>query len=151
MTGSVVVFAVGNPSRGDDAIGPELAARLEAEDLPGVEVILDFQLQIEHALDLAGKDLALFVDAALDAAPPYELRTVRPERDRSHTTHALSPNAVLETFERTTGQVAPPAWTLAVRGEHFELGADLSPEARANLEAAWRVLRALSAGESPAG
>ncbi len=34
-----LVFAVGNPSRGDDAVGPLLAARLEAADVPGVEVL----------------------------------------------------------------------------------------------------------------
>ena len=35
-----LVFAVGNPSRGDDAVGPLLAARLEAADVPGVEMHL---------------------------------------------------------------------------------------------------------------
>jgi hydrogenase maturation protease len=146
MSAPVVVFAVGNPSRGDDAIGPELGARLEAEDLAEVEVVVDFQLQVEHALDLEGRELAIFVDAAIDVDPPYELKQVRPSRDRSHTSHALSPAAVLETFERCTGKAAPPAWVLAVRGESFELGADLSAAARNNLEDAWRILRALSAG-----
>ena len=49
---SVVVFAVGNPSRGDDALGPLLMAGLEQQDWPGVQLVSDFQLQIEHALDL---------------------------------------------------------------------------------------------------
>ncbi|NHA13649.1 hydrogenase maturation protease [Thioalkalivibrio sp. XN279] len=146
MSAPVVVFAVGNPSRGDDAIGPALAARLEAEDLAEVEVVVDFQLQVEHALDLDGRDLAIFVDAAVGVDPPYDLKQVRPSRDRSHTSHALSPAAVLETFERCTGKAAPPAWVLAVRGESFELGTELSAAARANLEAAWHILRALSAG-----
>ena len=146
MKPPVVVIAVVNPSRGDDAIGPELGARLEAEDLAEVEVIVDFQLQVEHALDLEGRELAIFVDAAVDVDPPYELKQVRPSRDRSHTSHALSPAAVLETFERCTGRVAPPAWVLAVHGEAFELGAGLSPATRDNVEAAWRILRALSAG-----
>jgi hydrogenase maturation protease len=143
MKAPVVVFAIGNPSRGDDAIGPALAERLEAERLPAVEVIVDFQLQVEHALDLEGRRLAVFVDAAVDAAPPYELRRVEPCRDRSHTSHALSPAAVLETFERCTGEPAPPAWILAVRGEHFELGASLSAAARDHVEAAWPALKAL--------
>jgi hydrogenase maturation protease len=143
MTAPVVVFAVGNPSRGDDAIGPTLADRLEAERLPGVSVISDFQLQIEHALDLDGCRLAVFVDAALDAAPPFELRRLRPARDASYTSHALSPAAVLETFERCTGRPAPSAWALAVRGERFELGAGLSGSARAHMEAAWLELRML--------
>jgi hydrogenase maturation protease len=141
MTAPIVVFAIGNPSRGDDAIGSELAARLEAEGLADVDVIADFQLQIEHALDLEGRRLAVFVDAAIDAAPPYEVKAVQACRDRSHTSHALSPAAVLETFERCTGRSAPPAWILAVRGEHFELGAGLSVAASANLGPAWEWLR----------
>ena len=137
------MFALGNPSRGDDALGPELAARLEAATLPGVEVIVDFQLQVEHALDLEGRRLVVFVDAAVDAPVPCELRKVMPLRDTSHSSHALSPAAVLETFERVTGQKAPEARVLAVRGEQFELGAPLSPEAGTNLEAAWGRLLAL--------
>lgn len=142
MNAPVVVFAVGNPSRGDDAIGPELAARLEAADLPGVEVIVDFQLQVEHALDLEDRELAIFIDAAVDLDEPFELRPATPSRDRSHTSHALSPAAVLETFERCTGGTAPPALVLAVRGEQFELGTELSDAARQNVEAAWSALRA---------
>ena len=142
-TASVLVFALGNPSRGDDALGPELAARLEAAALPGVEVIVDFQLQVEHALDMAGRRLVVFVDAAVDARAPCEIRAVTPVRDASHSSHALSPAAVLETFERIIGRAAPEARVLAVRGECFELGAPLSPAARANLEAAWDRLAAL--------
>ena len=143
MTAPVVVFAIGNPSRGDDAIGPVLAERLEAAAMPGMEVIVDFQLQIEHALDLQARRLAVFVDAAASGATPFALQRVAPCRDRSHTSHALSPAAVLETYERCTGQPAPPAWVLAVRGEQFELGAALSPVACRNIEAAWPQLLAL--------
>lgn len=142
----VVVFALGNASRGDDGIGPEMAARLEAAALPWIEVIVDFQLQVEHALDLEERRLAVFIDAAIDAVAPCELRHVAPARDASHTSHALSPAAVLETFERVTGRVAPAARVLAVRGESFELGAPLSIAARANLEAAWAALRELLDG-----
>ncbi len=54
-----VVVAVGNTSRGDDAIGPELLCRLAAwgdkEWLTECfELIEDFQLNIEHALGLSG-------------------------------------------------------------------------------------------------
>jgi hydrogenase maturation protease len=140
MRAPVVVIAVGNPSRGDDAIGPELAARLECEGLPWVEVIVDYQLQVEHALDLEDRQLAVFVDAAVDCAGPVEVRPLEPCRDASHTTHALSPAAVLETCVRITGQPPPPACALAVRGVQFGLGDELSDEARRNVEAAWPVV-----------
>jgi hydrogenase maturation protease len=151
MRAPVVVFAVGNPSRGDDALGPLLADRLEREALPGVEVIVDFQLQVEHALDLEGRRLALFIDAAADGECACEVRELRPRRDASHTTHALSPEAVLEVFSRVTGRRPPAARALAVRGWGFELGAQLSPGARTSLEVAWpRLLELLREGCGPA-
>ena len=147
MPAPVVVIAVGNPGRGDDAIGPALAARLEREDLPGVEVIVDYQLQVEHALDLEGRRLAVFIDAAVDCSGPVEVRPLAPCRDASPPTHALSPAAVLETCVRITGQPPPPACALAVRGVRFGLGDGLSDEARRNLEAAWPVVLQLVRGE----
>jgi len=137
----VLVLAVGNPSRGDDAIGPELAARLEAAALPGVEVIVEFQLQVENALDLVGRERVIFVDAGTGTPAPFELRRVQPAAEFLHTSHALSPEAVLATYRRVTGGEPPEAWLLCVRGESFALGEPLSPVAAANLESAWVALR----------
>ncbi len=136
----VLVLAVGNPSRGDDAIGPELAARLAAAGLPGVEVIDEFQLQVENALDLAGRERVIFVDAGTGTQPPYELRRIEAATEFLHTSHALSPQAVLATYRRVTGNEPPEAWLLCVRGESFELGEPLSAAARDHLSAAWPAL-----------
>jgi hydrogenase maturation protease len=136
----VLVLAVGNPSRGDDALGPELAARLEAAALPGVEVVQDFQLQVEHALDLVGRERIIFIDAGTGTPAPFELSPVTPADDFPHTSHALSPAAVLAAFTRIRDEAPPPALLLCVRGEGFELGLPLSDAARRNLEAAWLAL-----------
>lgn len=136
----VLVLAVGNPSRGDDAIGPELAARLEAAGLPGVEVIVEFQLQVENALDLADRERVVFVDAGTGTPAPFELRRVHAAAEFLHTSHALSPEAVLATYRRVTGSEPPEAWLLCVRGESFELGEPLSTAAAAHLESAWAAL-----------
>jgi hydrogenase maturation protease len=136
----VLVLAVGNPSRGDDAIGPELAARLEAAGLHGVEVIVEFQLQVENALDLAHRERVIFVDAGTGTPAPLELRSVHAAAEFLHTSHALSPEAVLATYRRVTGGEPPEAWLLCVRGESFELGEPLSAAAAAHLESAWAAL-----------
>ena len=68
----LLVLAVGNPSRGDDALGPMLAERLESAALPGVEVITEFQLQVENALDLEGRERVIFVDAGVGTGGPFE-------------------------------------------------------------------------------
>ena len=148
MRAPIVVFAVGNPSRGDDAIGPELCARLEKwlarEGLSErVELIEDFQLNIEHALDLAGRELALFIDAGENTPAPYVFEQIYPAAIPSHSTHALPPQAVLQVFRQTEGREPPPSFVLCVRGECFELGEGLSAEALDRMDEAMNRLEQL--------
>ena len=142
----VLVIAVGNPSRGDDALGPRLAERLEAAALPGVEVLCGFQLQVEHALDLEGRVRVVFVDAGAGTPAPYGLRRVVADEAWRHTSHSLSPEAVLATWARLRVDPPPPCWVLCVRGERFGLGESLSVAAQGYLEAAWPVLARLASG-----
>lgn len=139
MTPATLVFAWGNPGRGDDALGPLFAERLAALDLPGVECLTDFQLQVEHALDLQGRQRVLFVDAALDVATegaaPFAVSALTPRRDASFTTHAMSPAAILQVYAELEGS-PPPAWQLAIRGQDWELGQPPSPAALQGLEQA---------------
>ena len=148
MSAPVVVFSVGNPSRGDDAIGPLLAGRLEEwldnEGLvEGFELIEDFQLQIEHALDLQGRELALFIDSGSGTAAPCTFRHVVASPGVAHSTHTLPPEAVLHVFRQTEGGEPPPAFVLCVRGEEFGLGQPLTAAARAHADAAWALLQNL--------
>ena len=136
----LLVVGIGNPSRGDDALGPafiDRASAVLARDIEAgrVELLTDFQLQVEHALDLAGRRRVVFVDASVRAAAPFEMSRVVPRRDVSPMTHAVSPAAILEAH-RSVGGEPPEAWTLAIRGERFELGEPLSATAAAHLDAA---------------
>ena len=156
MTAPVVIFAVGNPSRGDDAIGPHCCGQLEKwlenEKLAaGFELIEDFQLQIEHALDLQGRQLALFIDAGHHTPAPYVFRRVHPSTAIAHTTHALPPEAVLQVYRQTEGRDPPPAFVLCVRGESFELGEGLSPAAAQHCAAAMELLAELCRQATLAG
>ncbi len=136
----VLVLAVGNPSRGDDALGPLAAQRIAQLALPGVEVLTDFQLQVEHALDLLGRRQVVFIDAAASGEAPFELRPLAPSPDLRYSSHSLSPAAVLDAYCRLTGAEPPPARLLAIRGHHFDLGAPLGEAASANLDAALAAL-----------
>lgn len=132
-----LVFGWGNPSRGDDALGPmfveQLGALLGAAQLSGVEVLTDFQLQVEHALDLAGRRQVLFVDASLGCTAPFEVTALQAARDASFTTHAMSPEAVMQVFRNLHGIEPPPCLLLAIRAERFELGEPPSESALSNL------------------
>jgi len=134
----ILVFGWGNLSRGDDALGPLFVEKLRAALAgdPRVEFLEDYQLQIEHALDLAGRRQLLFVDASLGCAAPFEVTPLAPARDASFTTHALSPRALLQVFCDVQGETPPPCTLLAIRAERFELGEPPGPAALENLEAA---------------
>ncbi len=139
----LAVFGWGNDARGDDGLGPLLLARVTAAGWPDVTTIEDFQLQIEHALDLDGAEMALFLDAGKDTPAPFAFREIEASRDQSHTTHALSPEALLDVYARSLGYPPPPSFVLCVRGERFELGEPLSPEAAERLETAWVFVETL--------
>ena len=88
---ATLIFPWGNPSRGDDAIGPEIYRRLEKNELENVELQTDFQLQIEHVIDLENRERVLFIDASASATAPFEFHRIKPVKDDSYTSHAMSP------------------------------------------------------------
>jgi len=141
----LLVIGLGNPSRGDDALGPALVEALRAsaasEWQAGVEWLVDYQLQIEHALDLDGRAAVLVVDAArpghTGSPEGVDLAALEAEvAPRTWTTHALLPSALLGIYERVQGRRAPPTWLLAIEGEAFELGAPMSDAASRRLDVA---------------
>ncbi|CAG1001527.1 hydrogenase maturation protease [Rhodocyclaceae bacterium] len=136
MTAPVLVFGWGNPSRGDDALGPLFVERIAALDLPGVECLTDFQLQVEHALDLNGRQRILFVDASVDAPAPFSAAPIFPAKDASFTTHAMTPQSVLQVYCDLEDAEPPPTWLLAIRAEQFELGNPRSVAAQRHLDLA---------------
>ena len=136
----LLLFGYGNPGRGDDALGPELIARIEHLHFSGVECQNDMQLQVEHVTDLADCDRVLFVDADMSCAEPFEFSELSPEKDGSYTSHAMNPNALLHAYRQVYGKDAPPASLLRIRGYDFELGEPLTDKASDNLDAATKLI-----------
>jgi hydrogenase maturation protease len=152
----VLVIGVGNPDRGDDAIGPLLLDRLRGAlsrevSVGQVELLDAYQLQPEHALDLRGRRRSIVVDAAATGPAPFTHVPVVPDTGAAITTHSLSPGALAAVHQRLFG-VAPVLTALAVRGEDFGLGVPLSTAGAQHLEAAlaWleSQLRMTRAGET---
>jgi hydrogenase maturation protease len=151
MTPPLLVFGWGNRSRGDDALGPLCVERLRALSAGsgGVEFLDDYQLMVEHALDLVGRRQVLFVDASLRARAPFEVGPVFAARDASLSSHALSPQAVLQVYRELQAADPPPCTLLAIRGERFELGVPPSAAALGHLQAAVAWARAWLAAAQP--
>lgn len=141
----VLIVGYGNPSRGDDALGPTALEEIECRmaRLPlgrQIDYVTDFQLQIEFVTDLIGRQRIIFIDAAATGMEPFTFDQVEADRDESFTSHALSPASLLMVYRNTYGEAAPPSFLLAIRGNEFELGAPLSGGALRNRDVALAML-----------
>lgn len=136
----LLLFGYGNPGRGDDALGPELIARIEEMQFACVECQNDMQLQVEHVADLDGCDRVLFIDADMSCSEPFEFSGIGAVRDVSYTSHAMSPSALLHAYRHVYRKDAPPAFLLRIRGYDFGLGDPLSSKAMYNLDAAAKLV-----------
>jgi len=145
LTAPVLIFTYGNPSRGDDALGPVMFDMLEKHkretaDLDEVDLLTDFQLQIEHAVDLENRQHILFIDAGISCAAPFELHSLQAKRDDSFTTHAMSPASVLSVYQQIHQCAPPPASLLTIRAYEFGLGLPMSNAASKNLQLAYKYV-----------
>ncbi len=136
MPAPFLVFAIGNESRGDDALAPLLVRQLQTDASPKIELIEDYQLQVEHVTDLAGRDAVLFIDADVSCDAPFHFSAITAAHDNSYTSHAMSPAALLHAYRQVYVADAPSSFLLRIRGYGFELGDGLSDEAKVNLERA---------------
>lgn len=137
MNKPVLIFTYGNLSRGDDALGPLLYERLKDKiDSDTIEILTDFQLQIEHALDLEDRQLVLFVDASVIGKTAFNFSKLQADKDNSYTTHAMNPSAILQVYKTIKQSPPPPCFLLSIKGLSFKLGDSLTEQAKNNLQKA---------------
>lgn len=137
----VLIIGYGNPGRGDDGLGPALAAAIGEMTLPGVTVESDYQLTVDHTPLIAAHDLVVFADAAIGLADPWRLGPLDADPGATLGSHSLNPSAALHLTQLLFGK-APPAWVLAISGTEFgEVKEGLGPTARANLGLAVNALK----------
>ncbi len=144
----VLLIGYGNPGRGDDGLGPALAAQIEALGIQGLTVDIDYQLTVDHAALIAAHDLVVFADAMIGLSVPFRMAMVVDAQPASLGSHQVSPEAALSLAALLFGQ-APPGWVLAIAGEEFgEVKEGLSISARKNLAGAVAFLRGWIAAET---
>jgi hydrogenase maturation protease len=152
MRANGLILTYGNPSRGDDALGPAMFDLLEKHKrepgkLEHIDLLTDFQLQIEHAVDLNDRPFVIFVDAGVSCQEPFALQPVQAEKDDSFTTHAMSPASVLSVYKQINQGEPPPAYLLTIRAYEFGLGKSMSEQAKSNLQEAYRHIIEADPGE----
>jgi len=134
MIAPILIFAVGNESRGDDALGPLLLRQLESwlietGNAAQFEVLEEFQLQVEHAMDMKDRQLILFIDASINTRKPFSFYRAKTSDKPVLYSHALEPEALLNVYAQFYQESPPAVFILGICGEKFELGEGLSAHA----------------------
>ena len=115
---------------------------------PAVDLAWSYELAADHAYDLSRHDLTIFVDAARRQAQAVRLRSIRPSRSVTFSTHAMTPASVLA-LARELYRAKSEVHLLTIRGYRWGLREGLSPGAAANLAAAVKLVEGiLAAGET---
>ena len=151
MSAEVLVIGVGSPDRGDDGVGPVVAAEVARRSLPGVTVLAELT-----PLDLldawAGARTVVLVDAVRTGDPPGTVTTLDATVTRlpvgvgASSTHGLGLADVIE-MSRSLGRVPERLVVVGVELADCSPGAVLSPRVRAAVGSAVEtVLQAIAAG-----
>jgi hydrogenase maturation protease len=147
------LFTWGNPSRGDDAIGPRLHQIIKQWiadlSLTNVQLIEDFQLQPEHVFDIDEDACVLFIDASYQGDRAYQITEINKAEAFSYTTHSLSPEALLTLYEKIQNKAAPPAFLCSIRGYNFDFDTSLSIQAEENIKLSAQFLKKLLTSSTP--
>jgi hydrogenase maturation protease len=139
----ILIIGYGNELRGDDGLGPFVAAAIAAANLSSVRVLTAVQLLPELAADLAEVRLAIFVDASVESSEiGIALRSLSAEDRMDWCMHRADPRALLALTQAVYGRT-PEAWWLTAPGQDFAFGEGLSGVARENARQALVRLKRL--------
>ena len=143
--GDILVIGYGNELRGDDGVGPKVAAAVEALQLPGVRTLICQLLTPEFAQPISQARLAVFVDAAVDAPKEVQWRKLEPNETSQIMAHAADPRTMLALARDVFGH-APQAWWLTIPAVQMEFGETLSPAAQHGMnDAVWKIIQLVAA------
>ncbi|HLH52972.1 MAG TPA: hydrogenase maturation protease [Verrucomicrobiae bacterium] len=137
----LLVIGFGNTLRADDGAGPLVADAIQALNLAGVSAISCGLLTPELAEPLSRARLAIFVDAALDAAFQVRLEEIEPAASAQILAHSADARTLLALARDVFGHV-PSSWLLTIPARNVGIGDNLSAATSSGVrEAVERVKR----------
>lgn len=128
----VLVVGIGNPDRGDDAVGPLVARRLIGRAPPDVCIIERTGDTLALIEDWANHDAVILIDAAAPVVTPGSIHRIDLMKDELPadlslaSTHAFGVENAIG-LARTLGLLPQSLVAYAVEATNFEPGAPLSP------------------------
>ena len=143
----ILVACIGNPDRGDDGIGPLVAAKLEGQ-LPGhAALIVRRGDMLALAEDFAGCGALVCVDAAAPMTSPGQIHRIDltteelPRELLSASTHGFGLADAIE-LARALGRAPEIIVIYAVEGACFDAGAALTHAVAAAADKTARLVAA---------
>jgi hydrogenase maturation protease len=140
MTGQAIVIGIGNPDRGDDAVGVQVARRV-ADERPDI-CVLEFDDPSEALDAWAPEDTVVVADAINSGGDPGDIhvvdvvtRTLPAGNWSAAGTHALGLAATVE-IARALGQLPRRLVVVGVEAAQFDHGSPMSDAVEAAVPAA---------------
>lgn len=140
------ILGIGNPMRGDDAIGMEIVKLLKGR-VPKKVKLLECQIVPENfigEIERFTPTHILLIDAAQLEAQPGEARLVSPDRilGMALSTHAIPLSILAEVFQNS---ISAKVMILGVQPKNIDFGEGLTPELqKASKKIADLLIRVLS-------
>jgi hydrogenase maturation protease len=165
VTGATLVVGLGHPDRGDDGVGPAVAAAVAARSTGETGCLVRTQEDPTALLDLwEGHDHVVVVDAVVTGAPAGTLHRLDLGADSpplpagtwaetgSAGTHAFGLAATVE-LGRALHRLPPTVVVVGVEAGCLDIGATLSPPVAAAVEEAvdlvWNEVATAEASRPP--
>ncbi len=123
---SSLIIGYGNDLRSDDGAGRAVAERIARLDLPNVGVRSVSQLTPELALEIAGVETVVFVDASVEVTSTTASPVVANGDTASAMSHYTDPAALLA-MSGAVGAEPHKAYTVSIPVADLGLGLELSP------------------------
>ncbi|MEA3496828.1 MAG: hydrogenase maturation protease [Bacteroidota bacterium] len=141
----ILIYGYGNPGRTDDGLGNEFINRIEKwikeNELKGIEVDSNYQLNIEDADTISKNNYVIFVDASEEDIDDYILTKVEPSNASvEFTMHAVSSAFVLSLCNKIYNKY-PETYILHIKGYEWEFKEELTNRAEENLNKALDFLK----------
>lgn len=132
-----MVYGLGHPDRGDDAVGPQVADRVAGHLAGRRRVRVGSGSEPLGLIDLLVAGAAVVVVDAVRTGAPAGTVLVRdldrdplPDTGAPGSGHLLGLDQVLG-LARSTGRLTRPAWLVGVEATGFDYGAGLAPAVEA--------------------
>lgn len=128
ISSRLLIIGYGNPLRGDDGVGWQIADPLARLVGDSAQVLNVHQLTPELAEPISGADLVVFIDACYEGQPgTWTCETIRPDLNPSQRfSHYFTPANLLSYTHAVFG-VSPKALLVSVAGSSFDYSQELSP------------------------